>query len=61
VFHLEPAGAGRTRLRQTEEFRGIFVHLVPSSIYERTRRGFEEMNRALRATVERDLRRLEEP
>ena len=52
VFRLEPAGAGRTRLRQTEEFRGILVHLAPNSMFERVRRGFEEMNRALRATVE---------
>lgn len=52
VFTLEPAGGGQTRLRQEEEFRGVLVHLLPGSLFERTRRGFEEMNRALRATVE---------
>jgi hypothetical protein len=52
VFHLEPSGAGQTRLRQDEEFRGMLVHLLPNSVFERTRRGFEEMNRALRAIVE---------
>ena len=31
VFHLEPAGAGKTRLRQNEEFRGMLVHLFPNS------------------------------
>ena len=52
VFQLEPAGPGQTRPRQTEEFPGMLVHLLPNSIFERTRLGFEEMNRALRATVE---------
>ena len=52
VFQLEPAGAGQTRLRQTEEFRGMLVAFFPHSMFEKTRRGFEEMNRALRATVE---------
>ena len=52
VLQLEPAGAGQTRLRQSEEFRGMLVHLLPNSIFEKTQRGFEEMNRALRATVE---------
>lgn len=52
VFQLAPAGAGQTRLRQNEEFRGMLVRLFPNSMFEKTRRGFEEMNRALRATVE---------
>jgi hypothetical protein len=53
LFQLESAGAGRMRFRQNEEFRGILVHLLPNSIFERTQRGFDEMNRALRAAVER--------
>jgi hypothetical protein len=53
VFQLEPAGAGQTRFRQNEEFHGMLVHLLPNSMLERTRRGFEEMNRALRTTVEK--------
>jgi hypothetical protein len=52
VFQLEPTGVGQTRLRQNEEFRGVLVHLLPNSLFDKTRRGFEEMNRALRTTVE---------
>lgn len=53
AFRIEPAGAGQARFRQSEQFRGILVPLFPSAMYERTRRGFEAMNRALRETVEK--------
>jgi hypothetical protein len=53
VFGIEPAGAGRSLFRQSEQFRGLLVPLLPNAVYERTRRGFEDMNRALRQTVER--------
>jgi len=52
VFTLEAAGVGGTRLRQSEEFRGALVHVLPRSVFERTRRGFEAMNQALKAVVE---------
>ena len=52
AFQLEPTGAGQTRLRQNEEFRGVLVHLLPNSLFDKTRRGFEEMNRALRTRAE---------
>lgn len=52
VFRLEPIGPGQTLFRQSEHFRGILVHIAPNRLFESTRRGFEEMNRALRAIVE---------
>jgi len=52
AFRLELAGAGLTRLRQSEQFRGILVPLLPRAMYERTRQGFEAMNRALKEQVE---------
>jgi hypothetical protein len=53
AFRLEPAGAGLTRFRQSEQFRGILVPLFPRAMYDRTRRGFEAMNRALKEQVEK--------
>ena len=52
VFRIEPAEEGQTRFRQSEQFRGILVPLLPNTMYEKTRRGFEEMNRALKKRVE---------
>jgi len=52
VFRLERSAGGGTRVRQSEEFRGLLVHMLPRSLFERTRRGFEDMNRALKAAVE---------
>ena len=52
VFRIEPAGEGQTRFRQSEQFRGILVPLFPNTMYEKARRGFEEMNRALKERVE---------
>lgn len=53
VFRIEPPGEGQSRLRQSEQFRGVLVPLFPTAMYERTRRGFEAMNRALKERVER--------
>ena len=52
-FVIEPAGAGEVRFRQDEHFRGLLVPLFPRRMYERTQRGFEEMNRALKERAER--------
>ena len=52
AFTLEPSGVGGTRVRHREEFRGVLPHLLPRSMFERTRAGFEAMNRALKAAVE---------
>lgn len=51
-FHLEAIGADRTRLTQAEEFSGFLVPLTGKTL-EKTRRGFEEMNEALRLRAER--------
>ena len=50
-FALEPLDAGRTRFTQSERFRGILVPLT-GKVLEKTRRGFEEMNDALKRRVE---------
>jgi hypothetical protein len=35
VFTLEPSGVDSTRVRQSEEFRGLLVHVLPRSVFER--------------------------
>jgi hypothetical protein len=52
AFLLEPIDASHTRVEHREQFRGVVVPLVPKRLFEGTRRGFEEMNRALRRRVE---------
>ena len=51
-FRIEPVGEREVRFRQSEQFRGVLVPMFPSSMYERTRRGFDAMNRALKERVE---------
>ena len=53
LFRIEATGDGHARFRQSEQFRGLLVPLIPSVMYERTRRGFEAMNRALKERVEK--------
>ena len=55
-FHLEPAPGGGTRLLQREEFSGLLVRWLPASLYEATRRAFEQMNEALKQRAERGAR-----
>jgi hypothetical protein len=50
-FRLERLDDGRTRFVQSESFSGLLVPLLRSSL-EKTRRGFEEMNAALKERVE---------
>lgn len=52
VFRIEPLGGDRTRFGQSERFSGILARLLAGTLYERTRRGFEAMNRALKERVE---------
>lgn len=52
TFTLQPAGPGRTRLTQHEEFRGLLAPLLLARIGEPTRQGFHQMNQALKARVE---------
>jgi len=52
VFTIAPFSTGRVRFSQRETFRGLLVPLLPRSSWERTRRGFEEMNSALKRRAE---------
>jgi len=56
-FEIEPVGIGAARFRQGETFRGLLTLVLPESVYESTRQGFEAMNRALKARVEGARRR----
>ena len=51
-FDLEPIAGGRTRLVQSEHFRGVVVPLFRRSLRAHTLRGFEEMNHALEARAQ---------
>src|SRR2546428_2631885 len=51
IFQIEPLGPNRVRFVQRERFRGLFVPLLARSLNRDARRGFEEMNRALRERV----------
>jgi len=53
VFELSPVGPDRTRFVQRENFRGLFVPFLAKSLDRDARRGFEEMNLALRERVGR--------
>ena len=50
-FEIEPLGGGRSRLTQSERFSGLLVRPFGGTL-EKTRRGFEAMNLALKARVE---------
>ena len=51
-FLIEPLAPGKVRFRQSERFRGLLVPLFRGSLDRNTKRGFEEMNRALKARAE---------
>ncbi len=53
IFELKPLSSIGTRFVQRERFRGIFVPFLARSLDRDARRGFEEMNRALRARASR--------
>jgi hypothetical protein len=52
VFTIAPFFSGRVRFSQRETFRGLLVPLMTGSMWEGTRRGFEDMNRALKRRAE---------
>jgi hypothetical protein len=52
-FTLTPVGHGHTRLVQAENFTGALVPLA-RSVLAKTEAGFEAMNAALRARLEKD-------
>jgi hypothetical protein len=51
-FTIEPIDDGGVRLVQQEEFRGILVPLLATSLDRRTLPAFESMNRALKQRAE---------
>lgn len=53
IFTIEPLRAARVRFIQREIVKGLLVPLFTRLLEENTRRGFEEMNRALKARAER--------
>ena len=52
IFTIEPLGADRVRFTQREIFTGLLVPLRASHHRTDTRRGFKEMNRALKLRAE---------
>ena len=55
IFTIEPLGESRVRFTQREVFTGLLVPLFARGLDTDTRRGFEEMNQALKARAEQDL------
>ncbi len=51
-FTIELLGANRVRFVQREVFNGLLVPLMARGLDADTQRGFEEMNRALKARAE---------
>lgn len=51
-FDLAPTETGGTLLTQSEEFDGILVRMLRTSLDTSTKAGFEAMNAALKARVE---------
>src|SRR5207302_9393871 len=52
IFLIEPREDGSVRFMQKEKFSGILVPLVMRMIERDTRRGFQEMNEALKERAE---------
>jgi len=52
IFEIEAVGAKRVHFVQRERVGGILVPLLARSLDRDAKRGFEEMNRALRTRVE---------
>lgn len=51
-FEIEHIAPGRVLFRQSERFSGILVSLFKSNLDRDTKRGFDEMNLALKARAE---------
>ena len=58
IFELTPLGSLSTRFVQRERFRGIFLPFLARRLEKDVRRGFDEMNRALRERATRPLESL---
>lgn len=53
IFIIEPLGPGRVRFIQREIFTGIFVPLLARKLDRDTKRGFLEMNAAMKMRAEK--------
>lgn len=51
-FVIEPLANGKVRFRQSEQFSGALVPMFRASLDRDTKRGFEEMNQALKSRAE---------
>jgi len=51
-FVIKPVSIGKVRFQQSEQFTGILVPMFRSSLDRDTKRGFEEMNLALKSRAE---------
>jgi hypothetical protein len=51
-FVIESLASGKVRFRQSEQFSGMLVPVFRGSLERDTKRGFEEMNQALKARAE---------
>ena len=51
-FVIKTVAAGKVRFQQNEQFTGILVPMFRSSLDRDTKRGFEEMNLALKSRAE---------
>jgi hypothetical protein len=60
-FTIQPLEENRVRFVQSEAFRGLLVPLFARSLETNTRRGFEEMNRALKARAEASPKEIRSP
>lgn len=54
IFTIEPLGTNRVLFVQREIFTGLLVPLFTGRIDTSSRRGFEEMNQALKVRAEQD-------
>jgi hypothetical protein len=54
---IQQLGENRVRFVQSEAFNSLLVRLLARSLDKSTRRGFEEMNRALKVRAEVPLSR----
>lgn len=59
-FFIEPLAEGTVRFEQSERFSGLLVGLFRRSLDRDTKRGFEEMNQALKTLAESEQEEAEE-
>jgi hypothetical protein len=52
LFLIEPLSESKVRFQQSERFSGFLVGFLRASLNGDTKRGFEEMNRALKTRAE---------